>query len=272
MAVAYVQRAESLNLGYVNLSPTTGNLVCLTSTTSAGGGSPSITSVSFFSAINGGGSNLGALTVPSSMATANDTSYWVTGAYGKVPSGTASIGVAYNGGLPGEAHLEAVELSGADGTSPFIIGSMNQQLHPGATTDAITSGTGAVGSAAYLLGVCNNTNTDADTVAGTGFTIRGATTGAFCVEDATKGSSGSYAATFTAPTHGSGDYYHTFLFAIAAAGAGGSTVQPPAGSETIAGSAPQVVRGTVIQVPQAFSRPITMPRRRIILPPWRKAA
>ncbi|HZT01875.1 MAG TPA: hypothetical protein VFA39_06400 [Steroidobacteraceae bacterium] len=54
-------------------------------------------------------------------------------------------------------------------------------------------------------------------VAGTGFTARGAATNNFAVEDQTQASSGSFATTFTAATHGASDYYHTFLFAIQAA-------------------------------------------------------
>lgn len=220
-------------MGYVNISPTTNNLVCLTSTTSAGGGNPTAT-FAFFSAVNGGGTNLGSLTI--GMATANDGSYWVTGAYGKVPSGTASIGATYSGGLPGEVHLEAVELSGQDGTSPFISGHTNQQLHPGTTANAITSGTATTTGPAYILGVCNNTNSDADTAAGTGFTLRGTTTSNFAVEDQTQASSGSYAATFTAATHGAGDYYHTFVFAIKAAGTA-YNLSAAEGSFTLTGEA-----------------------------------
>lgn len=220
-AVAYVQRAEGVNTGYVNISPTVNNLVCVASTTSAGAGSPTAT-FAFYSATGGTGTNLGSLTI--SMATANDGTYYVTGACGKAPSGTASILATYNGGLPGEALLEAVELSGQDGTSPFLVGGMNQQTAPGTTTNAITSGSVSVPSAAYILGISTNTNGDSDTVAGTGFTLRGATTANFAVEDQTQASSGSYAATFTAATHGGTDYYHTFLFAIKANGS--SSVKP----------------------------------------------
>lgn len=216
MSVLYVQRAEGINLGYVNISPTSNNLICVTSTTSVGGGTPTA-SFAFFSAAGGTGTNLGALTVPAAMATANDGTYFVTGAYGKAPSGTASILATYNGGLPGECYLEAVEVSGQDATSPFLSGGIHQQLAPGTTTDAITSGSISVASGAYILGVCNNSSGDGDTVAGTGFTVRGATTGNFAVEDQTQASSGSYATTFTAATHGGTDYYHTFLFAIRAA-------------------------------------------------------
>jgi len=220
-AVAYVQRAQGVNTGYVNITPTANNLVCVASTTSAGGGSPTA-SFAFYSTAGGAGTNLGSLTV--TMATANDGTYYVTGACGKAPSGVASVLATYAGGLPGEALLEAVELSGQDGTSPFLTGGMNQQSAPGTTANAITSGSVSVSSAAYILGICTNTSGDSDTIAGTGFTLRGTTTANFAVEDQTQASSGSYATTFTAPTHGASDYYHTFMFAIKANG--GSSVRP----------------------------------------------
>ncbi|HZT01876.1 MAG TPA: hypothetical protein VFA39_06405 [Steroidobacteraceae bacterium] len=145
MTVSYVQRAEGINLGFVNISPAANNLICLASTTSAGAGNPTAT-FAFFSGAGGAGTNLGSLTVPAAMATANDTSFWVTGAYGKVPSGAASILATYSGGLPGESYLQAVELTGQDGTSPFLAGGMNQQSAPGTTANAITSGSIAVPS------------------------------------------------------------------------------------------------------------------------------
>lgn len=239
MTVSFVQRAEGINVGFVNISPTTNNLVCLSSTTSAGSGNPTAT-FAFFSAVGGTGTNLGALTV--SMATSNDGTDFVTGAYGKVPSGTASILATYAGGLPGECFLEAVEVSGQDATSPFLSGGINQQSAPGTTTDAITSGSVVVASGAYILGVCNNSSNDADTVSGTGFTARGAATNNFAVEDQTQGSSGTFAATFTAATHGATDYYHTFFFAIKGAVAT-TGITPSVGAVALSDNAPTVTPG-----------------------------
>lgn len=212
MAYSFVKTGQnSLNSNVISFTPTNpGDLLILFSRTSSGGGSPSITSVvdnnsvSWLSAI--------ATNVYGSGPEPFFTIYYLP----NCEAGITSATVTYNGGTPGGTDLLIAEYSGIATTTPLIATPVGQaQATPGTTTDAITSGSMSVASSvpAALIGIVLNAG-DSDTVAGTGFTARLLADNNWMLEDKRITTTGSYAATATAPTHGAGDSYITFVLAF----------------------------------------------------------
>ena len=227
MPGAFVQLARnSANALFVNISPTAGNLLAFTSATSSGVSTPTLTSLQAMSAAGGTGSALASFTIPAALATAIPNNYYITGAYlANLPTGTASILANFNGQTPGEIYLQVAEYSGLATVSPLIVATRQFQSAPGSTANALSSGTASVSSIpAVLMGATFDENGNAaDIVAGTSFTKRGTNTAQFSWEDRREtGSTGSYAATFTAPTNGAADKYDTTLFVFSEPPSGGT--------------------------------------------------
>lgn len=226
-AGAFVQIARNTaNTAYVNIVPSAGNLLVLTSGTSAGGGSPTVTAIQAMSAAGGTGTVLASFTVPAGLATtvSGSGNFWITGAYlANIPSGIASILLTINGGAPGQLDIQVSEYSGLATTSPLIVSARQYQAAPGTTANALSSGTASVSSIpAFLIGSAFDENGNAgDIAAGTNFTKRGTNTTSWSSEDRREtGATGSYASTFTAPTNGGADKYDTTMLAFSEASAG----------------------------------------------------
>ena len=217
---AYVKNGlNSANSATITFSPTnTGDLLVLWSRTSAGGGTPTITSVVDNNSVSW---TIGLASAAYGSGSAN----WVTMVYlPNCESGITSVTVTYNGGAPGALNLLIAEYSGIATTSPLIgVTSGNAQAAPGTTANAITS-TGlsvASGVPAMIMGlVC--VGGDGDTVAGTGYTGRLLSNSTWLFEDLRATTTGTQTATATAATHGGTDSYITFTAAFKEAG-GGST-------------------------------------------------
>lgn len=232
-AGAFVQVARNTAATtFVNISPTAGNLLTLTSATSAGGGNPTVTAIQAMSAAGGTGSVLATFTIPTALATAVSGSgnFWITGAYlANVPSGVASVLLTITGGAPGSLDIQVSEYSGLATTSPLIVSIRQFQSAPGTTANALSSSTASVSSIpAFIVGAMYDENGNAgDINAGTSFTKLGTNTAVWSLEDRREtGATGSYAATATAATNGGTDKYDTTLYAFSEA-AGGSAATPP---------------------------------------------
>lgn len=219
MAGAYVQSwNNSSNSNVITVAPTAGNHLTLVSGTSSGAGTPTVTD-----AVTNGGAHLSGIV--STFQNANGVWFTIM-ELRDVPSGTTSITVSYNGGTPGTCGIIVIEESGLALTSTLIANSAgNYQSAPGTAVDAITSGTATNISSqpAYLLGIISNSG-DSDTTAGTGWTNRygTGTSNDWCIIDKRVTATGNQQVLATAPTHGGGDSYETFLIAYAEPAATGT--------------------------------------------------
>lgn len=221
MAYAFVKKTEnSANSNATTITATGGNTLIWVARTSAGAGNPVVTGVT------DSGSETWTQAIATFNGAAGSGTDWYTVFYmPNIASGLTSVTGTFTGGPPGSCNIVVIEYSGLATTTPFIVGAHNQQAAPGTTANAITSGTATNVTTvpALILGVVGN-NGNGDTVAGTGYTIRGTVTGNYAIEDARATSSGNQQVTFTAATHGGTDDYTTFLLAFAEAGGGGGDV------------------------------------------------
>lgn len=218
----YVKNGQnSANSNSITFSPTnTGDLLVLWSRTSAGGGTPTLTSVVDNNSV---GWTLGLATATYGSGSENYVSMYYRP---NCEAGITSVTCTYNGGTPGGTDILIAEYSGIALTSPLIgVTSGNAQASPGTTANAITS-TGlsvASGLPALIMGLVANGG-DGDTVAGTGYTARLLSNDTWFFEDLRATSAGTQTATATAPTHGGTDDYISFVAAFSEAGAGPTAV------------------------------------------------
>jgi hypothetical protein len=138
MAYAYVGSAQNAgNAATITYSPTGGNYLIVVSETSAGGGSgiPTVTGISD----NGTGGSGWTIEKATSQdgATNND---WFTVAVSPVAStGATTIALVFANGPPGTTNLAVIEFSGLSATGWQGISAFNEQVAPGAGTNAIAS-------------------------------------------------------------------------------------------------------------------------------------
>lgn len=151
---------------------------------------------------------------------------------------TTALTLTYSGGTPSECYVFATEYNNVDVAQNCLVEVHAAQAGPGATTDAISSGSATVGSQpAAVVGIVVNGG-DGDTVAGTGFTGRYSGSNQFFSEDKRVTATGSNTATATAPSHGGADDYIAIMLAFAetSAGVSGSLAVTESGSDTFAAS------------------------------------
>ena len=211
--------SNALNVGTITVSPPTGSLIIVSSATSAGGGTPTVT----FSD--------------------NSTSTWVNASNNVVLSGihysvgyclaalagVTTITATYNGGLPGTVELAAIIYTGMTSPSFVAISAPNVQVSPGATANAVTAAALACGAVnALLLGISIDvTASNSGLSAGTGFTSRynNGNNLNTAFEDPNAEVTGSQTATWTATTHGT-DTYGSIAIAFAdnTGGGGGASI------------------------------------------------
>lgn len=213
MTAAYVNRVRTTSGGVLTYSPTAGNALIFTCMNSIGLGNGSLVSVT----CNDAGSTTFTISIPSFTATNTSSRNFRSLAVLPIcPAGVTSITAAYNGGsAPGTCDQQIVEISGVPGG--LLAADYANQVAPGTTADAIQSGhLGTPGTTAnstvpaYILGIVAN-DSDGDTVAGTGFTIRGTVDGQWAVMDQRQTSGSTAQVLATAATHGGTDDYTTFI-------------------------------------------------------------
>jgi hypothetical protein len=210
MAYAYVKDgANASNGNTITFSPTnSGDLLVVCISTSAGGGSPTVTFTDNLSD-----------TWSTAQATVNDGN----GAYHSIfyllncPAGITTLTATFNGGTPGTCNMVVAEYSGL--ASYIGVATKNTQASPGTGTNAITSNNVNVSTQpALLLGYTYDINQNNVSAAGTSplaFTLRyGASqnTGQ-AFEDARVTATGNALANFTT-IHGT-DTFTTFAVAFA---------------------------------------------------------
>lgn len=177
-----------------------------TVTDNASGGSDTFTNKVAYASIS-----------PAQVNGGSDAGIWICPSAG---ASVTNVTVSWTGGNENWGVL-VIEYSGLSTSlsSLWIASQGNIQNNPGTTANAITSGAALNVSSvpAIILGIVAN-DTDSDTVAGTGFTLRGASTNLFSIEDLRITAGGNQQVTFTAPTHGATDAYWTTLIALGEAG------------------------------------------------------
>lgn len=205
---AYVNTTlNSANSNITSWTPTAGNFGLAVISTSAGGGSPTVTNVQDSSTA----------TWTQALATTYDATknaYFSIFYKSNLASGITSLTVTINGGTPGTCQIAIVQYSGIATTSPFIVEAHQGQSAPGTGANAISSGAATVSSQpAIVIGITQNDG-NSDTAAGTGYTGRFTGNNDWFVQDKRVTSTGSNTATATAATHGGTDVYWTTIIAI----------------------------------------------------------
>ena len=180
----------------VPLSPNAGDLLVLLSSTSSGGGNPTVT-------ISDDGTGGSGWITPINNEILSGDSHRSVAYCLSAAAGITTITANYNGGTPGQCALAAAAYYGM--TSPAFegISTTNYQVAPGAGTDAITANPfTVVAHPAIVIGLMeDDTHQYSGVLAGTGFTARSvdpdSVTG-LLIEDLEATSPGSVTATFTA--------------------------------------------------------------------------
>ena len=189
----------------VTISPSAGDLIVVYSTTSSGGGSPTVT----FS------DNAGGTWVNTNINNAITNSWCNAIGYClNCPAGITTITCTYNGGTPGNCEIRAVAYSGISSATYIGVTAINTQATPGTGSNLIVSAALNVTSQpALFIGIDHNTNSNGGGSAGTGFTARGTQLNGTYIEDQEVTSTGNATATFTS-TRGALDTFATWAIAF----------------------------------------------------------
>lgn len=248
-----VSGANAASGNTVTMSPATGSMVVAFSSTSGGGGTPTITCSDNSSSTWANASNN---VVVSGLH--YSVCYTLSAA-----AGVTTITITYNGGTPGTVNIAAASYTGM-GTPSFVaVAAPNVQVTPG-NGNTLQANAVACGSTnALLVGFTMVTNADHTPTVGPGFTQRYSNDPnllGLLIEDPNAEVTGSQTATFST-TNGTTDTFASLAIAFADHSAGPTNSNQPLSLTGVAA----LFRGPASNDPR-------MPMNRLILPRLKKVA